>query len=257
MSIDKPACINGKKIIIAGGTSGMGQALVEHFPAMGARIVFFGRNETKGNALAQQSGAHFMQVDVTKEEALKAAMAAAVERLGGLDVLINTSGISPGKKAEDIRLNEWNEVMDINATGTYLTNVIAFPYLKNNGGTILNFSSAGGIQGYPGKAHYAASKGAVAAWIRSIAREWAPYNIRVNGIAPAIWTPMYEKTRASMTEEQLREHDAMMAKAVPLGGKLGDVVHDFVPIIRFLCSEDARFMTGQIFAIDGGTLMMR
>lgn len=249
--------INGKRIIITGGTSGMGQALVEAFPELGAKIVFFGRNKEKGNAIAAATGTRFIQTDVADEYAVKQGIAAAVDHLGGLDILINASGIAPGKKAEEISLTEWNEVMSINSTGTYLTNVLAFPYLKDHGGIILNFSSAGGIQGYMGKAHYAASKGAVTAWVRSIAKEWAPYKIRVNAIAPAIWTPMYDKTRASMSPEQLIQHDKIMQAAVPLGGKLGDVKEDYLPIMRFLCSEDAKFMTGQVFAIDGGVLMLR
>lgn len=249
--------ISGKRIIITGGTSGMGQALVEAFPGLGARVVFLGRNSAKGNALAASTGARFTQADVCDEDAVKQAIDSAVDYLGGLDVLVHASGISPGSKAESITLAGWNEVMTTNSTGTFLTNIHAFPHLKDNGGTILNFSSAGGIQGYAGKAHYAASKGAVTAWVRSIAREWGQYNIRVNAIAPAIWTPMYDQTRASMTPEQLQQHDAMMKGAMPLGGKLGDVQHDFVPVLRFLCSDDSRFMTGQVFAIDGGILMLR
>ena len=147
--------------------------------------------------------------------------------------------------------------MDINSTGTFLTNTLSFPHLKQRGGAILNFSSAGGIQGYPNKAHYAASKGAVSAWVRSIAKEWGQYNIRVNAIAPAIWTPMYDKTRASMNPEQLAAHDEMLKASIPLGGKLGDVEKDYLPVMRFLCSDDAKFMTGQMFAIDGGAIMLR
>ena len=249
--------ISGKKIIITGGTSGMGQALVEAFPALGAQVVFFGRNTEKGEALAASSGARFIKVDVVSETETRRGIADAVEHLGGLDVLVHASGIAPGAKAEDISLADWNEVMTTNATGTYLTNVIAFPYLKAKGGAILNFSSAGGVNGYPGKAHYAASKGAVAAWVRSLAAEWGKYNIRVNAIAPAIWTPMYDKTRASMTAEQLAQHDARMKGAVPLGGKLGDVKTDFIPVMRFLCSDDSRFMTDQIFSVDDDVLMVR
>lgn len=252
-----PSDLNGKRIIITGGTSGMGKALVETFPGFGAKVVFFGRNETVGNALAESTGAHFMAVEVTDQASVTQGINQAVELLGGVDVLVHAAGISPGGKAEEFSLDDWNEVMDVNSTSTFLTNSAIFPHLKEQGGAILNFTSAAGIQGYPGKASYAASKGAVTAWIRSIAREWAPYNIRVNGIAPAIWTPMYDKTRASMTAEQLASHDETMKTAIPLGGKLGDVLEDYVPILRFLCSDDAKFMTGQMFPIDGGAVMMR
>jgi NAD(P)-dependent dehydrogenase (short-subunit alcohol dehydrogenase family) len=117
-----------------------------------------------------------------------------------LYVLVHAAGIAPGGPAEEITLETWNKVKSINSTGTFLTNKAVFPYFKENGGgSIINFASAAGIQGYVGKALYAASIGAVVAWNRSIAGEWGKYNIRVNAIAPAIWTPMYDKTRASMT----------------------------------------------------------
>lgn len=249
--------LDGKKMIITGGTSGMGEAMVKAFPAMGAKVVFWGRNEEAGKRLEKETGATFIKTEISSKTAVDEAVKKSVEILGGLDVLLNAAGIAPGSPAEDITEEAWELVMGTNATGTYLTNVAVFPYMKENGGNILNFTSAGGIQGYKGKAHYAASKGAVTAWTRSVALEWGKYNIRVNMIAPAIWTPMYDKTRASMTPEQLKAHDAFMAASVPIGGKLGDPEKDFIPIMEFLCSDDSHFMTGQTFCIDGGTVMMR
>lgn len=250
--------LTGKRIIVTGGASGMGQSVVETLSEWGAKIVSCDLNAEAGEAIAAAAGAEFVVCNVAEEASVQEAVKLAVEKLGGLDVLIHAAGIAPGSPAEDITLESWNKVMSINATGTFLTNVAVFPYFKaNGGGSILNFASAAGVQGYIGKAHYAASKGAVLAWMRSLAGEWGKHNIRVNAIAPAIWTPMYDKTRASMTAEQLAGHDAMMKNAVPLGGKLGDAKTDFAPIMAFLCSEDSHFMTGQVFAIDGGTLMLR
>lgn len=247
----------GKRIVITGGTSGMGEAMVQAFPAQGANVVFWGRNEVAGKRLEEETGAVFIKTEISDKAAVDKAMKQSAEILGGIDVFLNAAGIAPGSPAEDITEDDWEMVMGTNATGTYLTNVSVFPYMKENGGHIINFTSAGGIQGYKGKAHYAASKGAVTAWTRSVAMEWAQYNIRVNMIAPAIWTPMYDKTRASMTPEQLKAHDAFMAASVPIGGKLGDMQKDFIPIMEFLASDDAHYMTGQTFCIDGGTLMMR
>jgi NAD(P)-dependent dehydrogenase (short-subunit alcohol dehydrogenase family) len=249
--------LTGRRIIITGGTSGMGAALVKAFPKEGASVVFWGRNESAGAELSGATGAKFLKVEVSDEKQVNDAMAKSVELLGGVDVFIHCAGVAPGCPAENITMDVWNLAMETNATSTYLTNVAVFPYMKENGGHIINFTSAGGIQGYKNKAAYAASKGAVTAWTRSVAMEWAQYNIRVNMIAPTIWTPMYDKTRAAMTPEQLQAHDAYMKNAVPLGGKLGDADRDFEPIMSFLASEDAHYLTGQTFCIDGGTLMMR
>ncbi|MFG3025693.1 SDR family NAD(P)-dependent oxidoreductase [Streptomyces sp. NPDC048254] len=249
--------LDGRRVVVTGGASGMGEGIVRAFPGLGAKVVSLDLSADKGAEIAKEAGAHFVSCDVSEQASAERAFADAVEHLGGLDVLIHAAGIAPGGRAEEITLDTWRKVVDVNATGTFLANQAAFGHLKERGGRIINFASAAGVQGYPGKAAYAASKGAVVAWTRSAAVEWAPYGITVNAIAPAIWTPMYDKTRASMNAGQLAEHDAQMAKAVPLGGKLGDVERDLVPVLAFLAGEGSRFMTGQVFPVDGGTLMMR
>lgn len=250
--------LTGRRIIVTGGASGMGEGIVRAFPGLGARVVSLDMNARRGSAIVEQAGAvGFVQVDVTDQASCLQAVAQATQLLGGLDVLIHAAGVAPAAKAEDTTLALWQSTLAVNATGTFLMNQAVFPHLKEQGGAILNFASAAGVQGYPNKAAYAAAKGAVIAWVRSIAAEWGPHNIAVNAIAPAIWTPMYAQTRSEMDEVTLRQHDEALRRHIPLGGKLGDIEKDFIPVISFLASEGAHFMTGQVLAIDGGALMVR
>jgi len=175
--------------------------------------------------------------------------------LGGLDGLVNAAGVAPASPAASIALDPYAEVMAVNMRDTFLTNQAVFPHLQDRGGRIINFASSAGVTGYSGKAHYAAAKSAVLAWTRSLAREWACYGITANAIAPAIWTPMYDWTRSGMTPEQLARHDAQMAVNIPLGGRLGDPVKDFAPMMVFLAGSGAAFLTGQTYCIDGGLLI--
>ncbi|MBP3371273.1 MAG: SDR family oxidoreductase [Clostridia bacterium] len=248
--------LDGKRIIVTGGTSGMGEGVVRAFPALGAKVVFWGRNEAAGAKIAAETGAHFIKADVADKAIVDAAMKESVEYLGGVDVLIHAAGVAPHCPAEQITAESWYTTLNINATGTFLVNEAVFPYMKENGGNIINFTSASAFIVSPGQAHYAASKGAVNSWSRTIAKEWMPYNIRVNMIAPCIKTPMYMQMRAMMTPEQLAAHDASMAQLC-IGGQMGDMETDFVPLMAFMASDGSKFITGQTISVDGGIMMVR
>ncbi len=248
--------LDGKRIIVTGGANGMGQITVEGFVELGAKIVFFDILDEKAAEVAEKTGAKYIHVNVADEEEVKKGIAEAAEYLGGIDVLVHAAGIGPHCPAELITFEDFKKVFAVNVDGTFLTNEAVFPYMKENGGNIINFTSASAYICSPGQAHYGASKGAVTAWTRTLAKDWMKYNIRVNMIAPCIKTPMYEQMRAMMTPEQLAIHDATM-KELCIGGEMGDPIKDFLPVMAFAASDSSRFMTGQTLSVDGGIMMVR
>lgn len=240
--------LNNHKIIVTGGAKGIGAAAIEAFISEGAEVVSL----DIAASVNKEKGVTYLQCDIANASAVKKAFAEAEQILGGLDGLVNCAGIEEHLKPEDIQLEQWQRMVDVNITGTFLTNQVAFEYLKNKGGCILNFGSDAGLLPYPTAAHYSASKGAVMAWTRSVSRAWGSYNVRVNSIVPAVWTPMYDAHRATLTAEELAAHDAAMAAVVSIGGRLGDPAKDLAPVLVFMLSEGARFITGQLISVNGG-----
>jgi NAD(P)-dependent dehydrogenase (short-subunit alcohol dehydrogenase family) len=250
--------LNGKRAIVTGGASGIGAATVRAYVREGARVVSLDVDEAGGTRVCGEAGAgaSFLRCDVADRGAVFAAVEQAVKTLGGLDVLANVAGVERRTPAEDIADDEWDLVFSVNVKGTLYTNQAALPHLRDGGGRIINFGSGAGIRGQAGSAHYSASKGAVMAWTRTVAQEWAKYGITVNSVVPAIWTPMYDAFRARMADQERMIHDMAMRHVVPLGGKLGDPDADMAPVMVFLASDAAHFMTGQCFAVDGGMIML-
>ena len=251
--------LSNKKIIVTGAARGIGASAARALAAAGATVTGLDREETSAGPPGEEfSGTLASGIcDVSSRASTRAALDQAVAAMGGLDVLIHAAGVQRYTPAEAITDEEWDLVVGVNAHGTMITNQAAFPHLKDRGGRIVNFASAAGAMGLRGCAHYAASKGAVLAWTRTIAQEWGPYGISVNAIAPGMWTPMYDATRAGMTPEQLETHDRGMAMMIPLGGRLGDPDTDMAPVLVFLASDASRFITGQTLAVDGGLMMVR
>src|SRR3546814_3834011 len=192
----------------------------------------------------------FIPCDVSSKTDVFDAVGRAVDLLGGLDGLVHAAAIAPTAPVEDISVEAFDEVMAINARGTMLMNQAVFPHLKEKGGRIINFASSAGATGMAIKAHYAASKGAVLAWTRSLAAAWGPYGITVNAVCPVIRTPMYETTRKAMTPEQLERHDASLAVTIPLGGQFGDPARDCAPVGVVLGGDGASVVPGKTYAVD-------
>ncbi|PAU86067.1 short-chain dehydrogenase [Pseudomonas sp. WN033] len=253
----------GKNIIVTGGARGIGAVVAWAYAAEGARVVVLDVLDDEGTTVVaainarHPDSARYLSCNIADEAQVRAAFAQACDWLGGLDVLANIAGVERTAPAEAIGQADWDLIFDVNVRGTLHTNQAAFPYLREHGGRIINFGSAAGINGMPNAAHYAASKGAVLAWTRTLAQEWAKYRITVNAVAPMMWTPMYDAHRAKMNADELAAHDQLLNRVIPLGGKLGDAERDLAPFMTFLASDGSGFITGQTLCVDGGTVPAR
>ncbi|CAN5282289.1 SDR family oxidoreductase [soil metagenome] len=247
--------LNGKRIIVTGAASGMGGSAAQAFIAAGASVAALDIAVAPDTATQGNSRRDY-RCDVSSRASVDAAFAEAVDWLGGLDALVHAAGIQQYKPAETLTDEDLNRILGVNLFGTIYTNQAAFPHLKDKGGRIINFSSASGIKGTPKSAHYNASKGAVGSWTRTLAQEWAEYQITVNAIAPVIMTAMAATTLGNLSPEEQAVARERMKVNVPLGGWFGDADRDLAPFLVFLVGEGSRFMTGQTFAVDGGCVMM-
>jgi NAD(P)-dependent dehydrogenase (short-subunit alcohol dehydrogenase family) len=259
----EPKGMLNKKVIVTGGTYGIGSAVVAALVGEGCTIASMARGSELGEkeAAAQTKKGpgkvNFYRCDVSRRADVHSAFTAAAADMGGLDALVHVAGVEGGHSPETETEEEWDRIFDVNAKGTFLTNQEAFHFLKDKGGRIINFGSGAGVVGVTHCAAYSASKGAVSTWTRTCAQAWGQYRIAVNQVMPLMWTSMYDGFRAKLTPEELTEHDAMIARSVHLGRAFGKAEHDLAPVIIFLLSEGARFITGQTIPVDGGLLMVR
>lgn len=249
--------LNGKRIIVTGGASGMGVAAVKKFAQEGAKVVSIDINVLSDNA--NNSDIIYLKGDVTNKKEVTDVIAKAVEKLGGLDCLFCIAGINHFTPAEEMEEEEIDRIFAVNMKGVIFANQAVLPYLKENGGSIINFGSQAAFNPGPDSAHYSASKAAVASFTSKIAWEWGKYGIRANTVLPSAWTPLFEKTCLNgqkVTPELKAQIQAGMKDAFPLG-RLGDPEEDIAPALVFLASDDSRYVTGQQLAVNGGSAMVR
>ncbi|XKK60656.1 SDR family oxidoreductase [Streptomyces sp. ARC32] len=246
--------LQGRTAIVTGGASGIGGAITRLFVARGARVVIVDLQEEAGQAIAAELGdaVVFLRGDVGDRKVADTAVATAVDRFGSLDVLVNNASVSRQKPFEEQTDDDWNLAMD---TGLYATRnfmLAALSELKKTGNaSIVNFGSGAGLNGQPNQASYAAAKEAIRGLSRVAANEWAPHNIRVNVVCPMALT-----AGVAAWAEARPEQYAQSAASVPLG-RFGDPERDVAPIVAFLASDDAQYMTGQTVMADGGAVKLR
>jgi NAD(P)-dependent dehydrogenase (short-subunit alcohol dehydrogenase family) len=253
--------IEGKRIIVTGGSSGLGEAAVRVFVREGAAVACLDVQDAAGGgvvAAANQEGpgrAVYHHCDVRTRDAVQTAFERATHDLGGLDALINFAGVDIPSPAESIPEEQWDLVVDVSLKGTFLTCQAAFPYLRDQGGRIVNVTSPVALVAAPGRAHYSAAKGGVASLSRALAGEWGQYGITVVTLSPVADTPMTDRTRAGMSPEELTRFESALVSG-PLRRK-GDAETDIAPVLVFLVSDASRFITAQIIGVDGGVTPVR
>ena len=240
--------LKDKRVVITGGAGGIGSATAARFLEEGARVIIMDMDQEACQRIENEMPELEKSIicDVSSPDSVKQAFEELKERLGGLDILINNAGISIRHKFIDITPEEWKRVIDINLNGVFfVAQEAAKQMLDMEGGVIINMGSTNGLAGYHYYGDYNASKSGVIELSRSMALELGP-SIRVNAVCPGfIMTPMQEA-------EYTPEMQAAFYEKLPLK-RLGSP-DDVASLFAFLASEDASWITGQHFVIDGGEL---
>ena len=235
------ASLEGKTALVTGGSRGIGRSIALELGRAGASVVVGYRGgKDEAEAVAAEVGGRAIQADVADPEAAKAL----VEAAGDLDILVNNAGITRDGLLARMPDEDWRDVIETNLSAMFYTcRAVARPMMKKRGGSIVNISSIVGVHGNPGQTNYAAAKAGIIGFTKSLARELGSRGVRANVVAPG-----YVSTQ--LTDVLPDEAKAAMLAATPLG-RLGDP-EDIAGAVRFLCSDAASFITGEVLLVDGG-----
>lgn len=244
--------LEGKVAVVTGGGRGIGRAIALALADAGADVVVaVSRDVASAEAVAQEvrdkgRRALARQTDVSSPEEAEALIAGAVEELGKVDILVNNAGITRDGLLMKMSEEDWDRVLDVNLKGTFNTTKAAIRRMvRQRSGKIVNITSVMGITGNAGQANYAASKGGIIAFTKSVAKEVGSRGINCNAVAPGF-------IQTAMTEVLPEEVTDKVKTQVSLG-RLG-VPEDIAGVVRFLCSDAASYITGQVLVVDGGLI---
>ena len=247
-----PLDFSGKVVLVTGSSRGIGAAMIQAFAERGAHCVVNyiadanGQNQADAEGVAKEmKEALVVECDVTKPEQVEAMMSQIGEKLGGLDVLVNNSGIIRDRTMKKLTLDEFESVIRVNLTGTFNVTQKAAAVLRQNG-RIINLSSVSGQMGLFGQANYSSSKAAIIALTKVSAREFARQQITVNAIAPGF-------IDVGMSKGMPENVTAEFNKQIPLG-RFGQA-HEIVDAALFLASPMASYITGHVLNVNGGFYM--
>jgi NAD(P)-dependent dehydrogenase (short-subunit alcohol dehydrogenase family) len=257
--------VDGLRIIITGGAAGIGAGTARLAASRGASVVVSDMNDASGQTLVEEitaagGRAIYQHCDVTDAGQVQALMAVAAEAFGGIDVLHNNAGIhesmiSEGLSLDNMSLETFEKVMNVNVTGVWLCSKYALPYLRDSEqASIINAGSTSSISGYPQCQAYGASKGAVMQLTKMLAVDLAPDSIRVNCYCPgSIHTQIVDKYLEAAPDPQVMLKGMTMTHLVPRMGQPVDVAE----VVCFLASPESSFVNGAVWTIDGGSLAWR
>jgi NAD(P)-dependent dehydrogenase (short-subunit alcohol dehydrogenase family) len=240
--------LNGKNAVVTGGNSGIGYATAKKLKDQGAQVIIAGRNEERVARAASELGVTGLVADVTSLTALDRLVEVVGSEFGKVDILFVNAGIFQPAPVGQISEELFDHQMGINFKGAVFTIEKFLPLLRE-GASIINLSSVNAYTGMPNTAVYAASKAALNSYTRTAATELAPRKIRINAVNPGpVYTPIFGKT--GMSEDQLNGFAEAMQNRVPL--KRFGQPEDIANLVSFLASDDASFITGSEYNIDGG-----
>lgn len=241
--------LRDRRILITGGARGLGRKFAESALAAGARVAIADILEDEGRATGRETGARFLPLDLASPASIDACVAAAADALGGLDGLVNNGAIttSGGKTLDELDVAVWDRVMTVNVRGTWLATRAAAPHLRASGaGRVINIASDTALWGAPKLLAYVASKGAVVAMTKSMARELGPDRITVNAVAPGL-------TLVEATEYVPADRHRLYLEGRAI--TRAQVPEDVCGAVNYLLSDAAGFVTGQLLAVNGGFVM--
>ena len=244
--------LKGKRCIVTGGASGIGEATVRRFVAEGAEVLIADINLAGAQALVSELGPAVTAVkcDARQEVDVQQVASAAFERWGNVDVLVNNAGIELSKTYEDTTVDEWASVIDTNLRGPWLFCKYIVPNMvKEGSGSVVNVSSLNGLVGFPLSTAYGSAKGGLVVLTRDMAIELGPSGVRINCVCPGvIGTPMMERWTKTMPDQA--EAQEMLRGTMPIGrlGKASEVAS----AILFFASDDSTLCQGSVLSVDGG-----